>query len=201
MNRRAFLLIAGGVSVLSPRPGLLGKAFEDPAQRRGGNRMARAICRGVPAGPSNRWDQIAQTALPGTDIPKYVDPLPTFTGARISTTDIAVSITEFQQQVLPATFYSGLPAPYTEGTFVWGYKVGTAPPHFPGFTIEAQRGKPTTVTYANDLPLAPFLQKYLAVDQTLHWADPLEQMGSVKTLRRPAAGGDALARRRGAFRI
>jgi spore coat protein A, manganese oxidase len=52
-------------------------------------------------------------------------------------------------------------------------------PHFPGFTIEAQRGTPTIVTYNNDLPLAPVLQQYLTVDQTLHWADPLEQMGSV----------------------
>ena len=80
--------------------------------------------------------------------------------------------------MLPATIYSALPPPYAQGTFVWGYKVGSAPPHFPGFTIEAQRGTPTTVTYNNDLPLAPFLQKYLTVDQTLHWADPLEQMGS-----------------------
>jgi spore coat protein A, manganese oxidase len=49
----------------------------------------------------------------------------------------------------------------------------------PGYTIEAQSGTPTTVTYNNDLPPIPFLQKYLTVDQTLHWADPLEQMGSV----------------------
>ncbi len=90
-----------------------------------------------------------------------------------------MSLSEFQQQVLPATIYSALPAPFDGGTFCWGYAVGDARPHFPGFTIEAQRGTPTTVTYNNDLPLVPCLQKYLTVDQTLHWADPLEQMGSV----------------------
>jgi FtsP/CotA-like multicopper oxidase with cupredoxin domain len=178
MNRRAFFLMAGGLGLLSPRPGLLGKAFEHPAQRRSGDRIARTLCRGAPAGPSSASAQISQTALAGADIPKYVDPLPTFTGARISAADIRVSITEFQQPVLPATVYEALPSPFNGGTFVWGYKVGAAPPHFPGFTIEAQRGSPTTVTYDNDLPPAPFLQKYLTVDQTLHWADPLEQMGS-----------------------
>jgi len=107
-----------------------------------------------------------------------VDPLPVFTGARISAANIDVSVTEFQQRVLPATVYSALPAPFDGGTLCWGYKVGGTP-HFPGFTIEAQRGTPTIVTYNNDLPLAPFLQKYLTVDQTLNWAEPLGQMGSV----------------------
>jgi spore coat protein A, manganese oxidase len=131
------------------------------------------------AGPRSASAQIAQTALPGANIPKYVDPVPTFAGGRISADNVNVSLVEFQQQILPATIYSALPAPFDGGTFCWVYKVGVAPPHFPGFTIEARRGTPTTVTYNNDLPLAPFLQKYLAVDQTLHWADPLKQMGSV----------------------
>ena len=122
--------------------------------------------------------QIAQTALPGSDILKYVDPLPTFIGARISAENIKVSIAEFQQQVLPASIYEALTEPFGRGTYVWGYKVGGAPAHYPGFTIEAQRGTPTTVTYDNDLPLAPILPQYLSVDQTLHWADPLNQMGS-----------------------
>ena len=89
-----------------------------------------------------------------------------------------MSIAEFQQQVLPASIYEALTELFDQGTYVWGYKVGGAPAHYPGFTIEAQRGTPTTVTYDNDLPLAPLLQQYLSVDQTLHWADPLNQMGS-----------------------
>jgi FtsP/CotA-like multicopper oxidase with cupredoxin domain len=179
MNRRAFLLIAGGLGLLSPQQERLGKAIGQLAQRRGGDRIARAICRGTAASPTSASAQIAQTALPGANIPKYVDPLPTFTGARISAADINVSVAEFQQGVLPANMYSALPAPFNGGTFCWGYKVGDAPIHFPGFTIEARRGTPTTVTYSNDLPVTPFLQKYLTVDQTLHWADPLDQMGSV----------------------
>jgi FtsP/CotA-like multicopper oxidase with cupredoxin domain len=185
MNRRAFMLMAGGMGLLSPRPGQLREALGQFALRPESGRIARAICRGAAASPANASAQIAQTALPGADIPKYVDPLFVFTGARISTANIDVSLTEFQQQVLPPTIYSALPAPFDGGTFCWGYKVGGAPPHFPGFTIEAQRGTPTIVTYNNDLPLVPFLQKYLTVDQTLHWADPLDKMGSVDSYSGP----------------
>jgi FtsP/CotA-like multicopper oxidase with cupredoxin domain len=128
---------------------------------------------------------MAQTALPGTNIPKYIDRLPTFDGSRISEDKINVSISEFQQRILPAAIYSGLAPPFDGGTHVWGYKVGAAPPHYPGFTIEAQRGTRTRVTYDNDLPLVPVLQKYLAVDQTLHWADPLEEMGSLSPYAGP----------------
>jgi spore coat protein A, manganese oxidase len=120
----------------------------------------------------------SRMALPGSGISKYVEPLPTFAGARVSAANIAVSIEEFQQFVLPASLYSGLPAPFNRGTYVWAYKAGSMPPHYPGFTIEAQRGRPSTVSYANNLPLQPQLQQYLTIDQTLHWADPLNQMGA-----------------------
>lgn len=150
MKRRLFLQLAGGASLLPYLP-------------------IREALASV---------QVAQTALPGEAIPKYVDPLPVFAGQRVSATDIAVSIAEFQHPVLPASLYAGLPAPFSAGTFVWGYHVGSAPAYYPGFTIEAHRGTPTTVTYNNDLPASPFLQKYLTVDQTLDWADPLSQQGS-----------------------
>jgi spore coat protein A, manganese oxidase len=58
-------------------------------------------------------------------------------------------------------------------------------PIYPGFTIEARRGTPTKVSYLNNLPLSPRLQKYLTIDQTVHWADPLEQMGSVSPYAGP----------------
>ena len=117
-------------------------------------------------------------ALLGSDIPKYVEPLTTFHGARIAAADIPVSVEEFWQYVLPRSFYPELPAPFDQGTLVWGYKVGSAPAHYPGFTIEAQRGTPTIVSYPNNLPAQPLLQRYLPIDQTLHWADPLGEMGS-----------------------
>jgi spore coat protein A len=122
--------------------------------------------------------QVTQTPLSGKSIPKYVEPLPTFVGARVPAgTGYTVSMEEFQQMVLPAEFYAALPAPFTAGTYVWGYKVGTAPASYPGATVEAQKGTPLTVTYTNDLigpnGTPPVLQKYLTVDQTVDWADPL----------------------------
>jgi hypothetical protein len=110
MNRRAFLLMAGGVGLLSPRGGQLREALDQPALHPGSDRIARAICRGAAASPANASAQIAQTALPGADIPKYVDPVPTFAGGRISADSANVSLVEFQQQILPATIYSALPA-------------------------------------------------------------------------------------------
>ena len=42
-------------------------------------------------------------------------------------------------------------------TTVWGYDDGTLGPLYPGPTIEVQRGVPTTVMYANQLPLTHLL--------------------------------------------
>jgi spore coat protein A, manganese oxidase len=123
--------------------------------------------------------QIAQTQLPGRFILKYVDPLPTFVGARVpGNAALAVSMEEFQQRVLPNIYYIFQPPQFRAGTYVWGYKVNAAGPLYPAFTIEAVRGGlPTTVTYTNNLQgvggVPPVLQKYITVDQTLHWADPL----------------------------
>ncbi len=126
--------------------------------------------------------QVAQTPLPGKNIPKYVEPLPTFVGARVGGTTFTVSMEEFQQQVLPASFYTNLAFPFSGGTYVWGYKVNSSGPLFPTYTIEAQKGVPTTVTYVNNLhgpggvTDPAVLQRYLTVDQTIHWADPLGLM-------------------------
>jgi spore coat protein A, manganese oxidase len=125
-----------------------------------------------------------QTPLPGKNIPKYVDPLPTFMSGgapdRVNGTQpLTVTMKEFQQQVLPAAQY---PVQFTLGTYVWGYEIAdpsrTYPKHYPGYTVEAQQGTPTSMTYINDL-VNPLLQQYLPVDQTLHWADPLETMLSM----------------------
>ncbi|MGE3172753.1 MAG: multicopper oxidase family protein [Planctomycetota bacterium] len=124
--------------------------------------------------------QLPQTPLDCTTIPKYVDPLPHFAGARVDGTQpLTITMSEFQQDVLPASMYAGLPSPYDRGTWVWGYGVETfdrtaqiAPPLYPGYTIEARRGRPTRIRYVNQL-VDPVLQQYLIVDQTLHWANPL----------------------------
>ncbi|MDD2734977.1 MAG: multicopper oxidase [Desulfuromonadaceae bacterium] len=133
--------------------------------------------------------QILQTPLPGKNIPKFVEPMPVFGPAsggaapRVQAgTGYSVTAEEFQQMVLPASMYAPLLPPFNAGSYVWGYKVGAAPALYPGFTVEAQRGTPIDVTYVNNLQQAdgtpPILQKYITVDQTLHWADPTGQMGS-----------------------
>ncbi len=125
----------------------------------GGNRAAASV-------------QIPQIPLAGKTIPRFVTALPTFVGNRVHGDNLTVTMSEFTEQVLPA----GYPA-----TTVWGYGisngVATFGPHYPGFTVEAQRGIPATVHYVNSL-VNPILQQYLTVDQTIHWADPLMQMGS-----------------------
>jgi spore coat protein A len=126
--------------------------------------------------------QVPQVPLPGNAIPKYQDPLPTFAGNRVDgTKDLTVTMEEFQQEVLPSASYAALPVPYKAGTYVWGYGIeeaggNTFPPLYPAYTIEAQRGVPTTITYINNL-VNPVLQQYLTVDQTLHWADPVGPVG------------------------
>ena len=130
--------------------------------------------------------QVPQTALDGTTVAKYLTPLPHFAGARVAAgSALGVSYHEFQQKVLPDTFYAGLPLSITPypgitfnpqlGTYVWGFKVGGAPQYYPGFTVEAQKGTATAVTYTNNLGTAtvpPILQRYITVDQTLVWANP-----------------------------
>lgn len=119
-------------------------------------------------------EPLIQTPLPGYLIPKYVDPLPTFVGARVMDTDVTVIMEEFQQKILPDSFYKDLSPVYQDGTFVWGYDVGGSGAHYPGVTVEAVRGVPTTMTYINNLPWGAEsqVQRRVPVDQTLHWANP-----------------------------
>ncbi|MBV9690173.1 MAG: multicopper oxidase domain-containing protein [Ktedonobacteraceae bacterium] len=120
---------------------------------------------------------VVQTPLRGADIPQFVERLPTFAGHRVSSSSFTVTMQEFQQKILPSSLYEKLSAPFNAGTYVWGYKVGQRAPFFPGYTVEAQHGTPTTITYVNNLPLPgkSELEKYLTIDQTIHWADPLGQ--------------------------
>jgi spore coat protein A, manganese oxidase len=131
--------------------------------------------------------QTPQTPLPGSSIPQFMQPLTTFVGRRVSSSSVLVRMFEFQQRILPDSIYNPLPAPFNAGSYAWGYAVSgndpttTAAPtrapqtSFPGITVEAQKGTPTTVQYVNDLPQAPVLRKYLTIDRTIHWADPLKQ--------------------------
>jgi len=95
---------------------------------------------------------------PGT-IDKFVEPLPIPAvlkpiGDSKNAASYEVTMTEFQQQVLPAGFPS---------TKVWGYEGS-----FPGPTIEARRNKPVAVKWINELPNNHFLP----IDTTLHGSEP-----------------------------
>ena len=83
-----------------------------------------------------------------------------------------ISMRQFAQQILPA----GMPA-----TPVWGYGAvssassrGLLLHNAPSLTIEAQWKRPVRVKWINDLVDGDgdYLPHLLAVDPTLHWANP-----------------------------
>jgi len=124
----------------------------------------------------------AAAPLDPNTLTKFQDPLPVVT--RQTGQNVSLTATEFRQQVLPSNFTAG---PYRGKTTVWGYN-GT----YPGPTIEAVRGMSTSVNYINNLgkstlytPKSLTIPGVLPVDQTLHWADPLKQMGSPNTYSGP----------------
>src|SRR5512134_792408 len=111
--------------------------------------------------------------LPGSDTPKYALPLiippampRTASGGNVDYYEIAVR--QFVQQILP---------PSLPGTTVWSYGSANHPATFnyPAFTIESQWHRPARVKWINDLKdpsTGNFLPHLLAVDPTLHWANP-----------------------------
>jgi bilirubin oxidase len=78
-----------------------------------------------------------------------------------------IGVRQFRQQVLPP----GLPS-----TTVWGYGslAHKSTFHYPAFTIEATVDRPVRVTWVNDLvdKHRRYLRHLLAVDPTVHWANP-----------------------------
>jgi len=126
-----------------------------------------------------------QTPLPSANIPKYVTHLRTFAGRRVTGSSFNTKIVEFQQLVLPRSVY---PQKFLNGTYLWGFGVDGTPPSWPGTSVEAVRGTPTNVTYINSLPgsaSSSNLEPLLMIDQTLHWADPLNAGNSFKPFAGP----------------
>jgi spore coat protein A len=122
--------------------------------------------------------QSPQVPVAGKTIPKFVDPLPDLRVIVAGPGQLVLEMTEFQTMVLPASFYAALPAPYSAGTYVWGYlEPGQAViPSYIGPVIVATRGAPTEVKFVNNLGWANttnVLAYRYSTDQTLHWADPL----------------------------
>jgi FtsP/CotA-like multicopper oxidase with cupredoxin domain len=172
ISRRKFLktgIIAGGATIAGLAVGL-------PAISKLANSGTTKQSLEAPSVPLvNASFLTPQIPLPGKNILKYQAPLAHFNIAtRVTGTSINVDMVEFPQLILPAATY---PAAYAAGTWVWGYKVGSRVPYYPGFTIQAQKGVPTTVNYLNSLPggTASKVQPLITVDQTLKWADPLNR--------------------------
>ena len=129
-----------------------------------------------------------QVPLDPATIPQFVDPLPHFAGLRVDasggfltisyepTTQVAVSTgTVLDNGIVGTDDGAGV------GNY-WGYSVSngnvTTPAMWPSYTIEAQRGIPVHVEYINNLGGQHYADVNLIADQTLHWADPLNEHGS-----------------------
>ena len=128
------------------------------------------------------WAQIPGGTLDPLAVPKYQTPMlipPVM--PRAGTIKVKggknadyyeISMKQFPQQILP----TGLPA-----TTVWGYgavkaasKRGLLLHNAPSLTIKARYNTPVRVKWINDLVDANgnYRPHLLAVDQTLHWANP-----------------------------
>ncbi len=126
-------------------------------------------------------------------IPKFVEPMPMPLRVNATHTSrsapLEISMNEFQQKLLPASFYTPLPAPWNAGAYLWCYKAKGYPQTFPGPTLETRVGVPTTIKYVNNLVgpagAPPVLQSLIRVDQTIHWADPLGQRGAMTAYSGP----------------
>jgi spore coat protein A len=136
---------------------------------------------------------VAQSPLDGASIPKYVEPLPTLSGHRVNgASAVTVDMVEFQQKILPASVYASKAAPFKNGSFLWGYRLNGAAASWPAQTIEARQNTTTTVAYTNSLRAPLQLQKYLTMDQTLHWADPLGTTSANHCVNGPPLAGPCL---------
>jgi bilirubin oxidase len=116
--------------------------------------------------------QVPGGTLPPKVIPKFVTPLVIppampLAGSDSSVDYYRIAVRQFRQQILPA------PLPRTT---VWGYGAVDHPATFnyPAFTINATADRATRVTWINQLVdgRGRYLPHLLAVDQTLHWANP-----------------------------
>jgi FtsP/CotA-like multicopper oxidase with cupredoxin domain len=152
--------------------------------RRSSSKAFAAVVAAMAIGTFVALDAFAQP-LPGgsldpTTVPKYQQALiipPEMPRSRSDpSVDYQIAVRQFEQQILPPGFPK---------TTVWGYgsidHPGTAFEggtfHYPAFTIEAESNRPVVVKWVNDLKdpvTGNFLPHLLPVDQTLHWANPLQ---------------------------
>jgi spore coat protein A len=121
--------------------------------------------------------QSLQIPLPGSAIPQFIDPVPNLLDADhliVDTgTQIVLEMKEHLANMLPAATIPGY-----AGTYVWSYLLPdqVARPSYIGPVVLATRGQPTEMKFVNLLGNTAgtnvLAYKY-STDQTLHWADPL----------------------------
>ena len=92
-----------------------------------------------------------------------------------------ISVRQFRQKILPASFYTDQTGDAALGTLVWGYGAvksasnkGLLLHNAPSLTIEADWKAPVRIKWINELVDANgnYLPHLLPVDPTLHWANP-----------------------------
>lgn len=125
-------------------------------------------------GPSVPGETLPQ--LEASSIAQFVDPLPKLHTIIAGQNPLELQMNEFQYNMLPTGFkpQSGT----YSGTWVWGYQEPgqSAIPSYIGPVIVATRGTPTQIKFVNNLgdtSTTKVLAYKNAIDQTLHWADPL----------------------------
>jgi spore coat protein A len=124
---------------------------------------------------------VRQRPLDARSIPQFVENLPDFSvlGRVNGDKPYRVRFEEFQQKILPASFYATLPAPYSAGTMVFGYGMDQGAKHYPalplkglypGYTVVVTRDHTAFADYRNNL--SPSLARTLTIDQSIDWANP-----------------------------
>ena len=128
---------------------------------------------GLIALPRFAWSETVPAArqipMAGRSIRQFVDALPALDVVVAGTSRIDLKMTEFLAQVLP----TGFPK-----TWVWGYlqRGQRTRASYLGPVIVARRGTPTEIRWINDLGTTGGTKVRAwtdATDQTMHWADPL----------------------------
>ena len=138
---------------------------------------------------------VRQRPLDPRTIPQFVDNLPDFSALGRVNGDqpYRVRSEQFQQKILPASFYATLPAPYSAGTMVYGYAMDQGSKHFPalplkglypGYTVVVTRDRTAFVNYENHVSAT--LAKTLTIDQSIDWANPANAPMKIDGMGNPA---------------
>jgi spore coat protein A len=162
-------------------------------------------------GSASTHAAMQQPTLDPTTIPKYVIPLviPPVMNNDGAANSYDIAVRQFKQQILPGGIWNTLNgrSDSFKPTLVWSYgpandplpASGVAPAansqfNYPAYTLETTSDDAVDVRWINDLVDAKgnYLPHLLSIDQTVHWANPVQQckMGPART---DCAGTDPMS--------